>query len=111
MLGCRLEFRVRGLFVFELKLKLTELAQDLLALRAEDHVLQLLDHKLQMFDSLASRVQLNGLVREGLSMRLELCFKANQLFIPSRDERYQLLLLSNINRDQRVTIHAVQIRN
>ena len=69
---------MRGLIVFELKLKLSELDQDLLALGPEDHMPQLLDHQLQMFDPLASRVQLIGLLREGLSMRLELCFKAQR---------------------------------
>ena len=86
-LGRRHDLCVRGLFVFELKLKLPELDQDLLALRAEDGTPQLLDHELQMIDPLASRTQLMGLLREGLPVRLELGFKASQLLIASRDQR------------------------
>ena len=42
------------LFLFQLELKLFELEDDLLALLAEHHVPQLLDHELQMFDPLAA---------------------------------------------------------
>ena len=59
----RLHLSLRGLHVFELKLKQLKLNDDLLALPAEDHVPQLLDHELQVFDPLAARSQLIGLLR------------------------------------------------
>ena len=42
------------LFLFELKLKLFKLDDDLLALVAEDHVPQLLHHELQVLDPLTT---------------------------------------------------------
>jgi len=85
---------VRGLIVFELKLKLSELDQDLLALRAEDHMPQLRQYELQMLDQFAARVKLIGLfreclslLREGLPMRLEFRFKPSQFFNLGRDQR------------------------
>ena len=52
--GSGLQLGMSCLFLFELKLELFKLDDDLLALGAEDHVPQLLDHELQMVDPLAA---------------------------------------------------------
>jgi hypothetical protein len=51
-----------GLHVFEFKLKLLELDDDLLALAAEDHAAQLLHHQLQVLDPLAAGAQFISLL-------------------------------------------------
>src|SRR4051812_48424585 len=54
--GDRFGFRLRGLVLFEFELQLFELENQLLALPAEDHVSELLNHQLQMFDTRTARV-------------------------------------------------------
>src|ERR1700722_307865 len=49
-----------NLQVFELELKLLDLAEDLLALRAEQHPLQLLDQQHEAFDLAGSRRESRG---------------------------------------------------
>src|ERR1700733_4459591 len=50
----RFGFRLRGLVLFEFKLQLFELEDQLLALLAEDDVAELLDHQSQMLDVLSA---------------------------------------------------------
>jgi len=66
--GSRFFDGVGGLQVFQLELKLLDLAEDLLALRAEEHPLELLDQQLETFDLAGSRGE--G-CRVPLVMRLE----------------------------------------
>jgi hypothetical protein len=49
-----------GLQVFKLELKLLDLAEDLFALRSEEHALQLLDQERQSLDLAGSRVERRG---------------------------------------------------
>ena len=65
---------MRRLVIFKLQFHLLELDDDLLALGTEDHVPQLVDHELQMFDPLAARAQLISLFGECLSMGIEFGF-------------------------------------
>ncbi len=52
-IGDRFGFGLRGLILFQLKLHLLELENQLLALLAEDHVTELLDHQLEVLNALS----------------------------------------------------------
>ena len=96
-----------GLFLFQFKLQLFELDDDLFAPGAEEDVPQLVDHQLQVFDPLAARAQLIGLFGECLSMGLEFGFEAAKFFIAICDERLKLLLLRMEESQQRIAIQQI----
>jgi hypothetical protein len=70
-----------GLQVFQLQLKLFDLAEDLFALRSKKHPLQLLDQQQQAFDLTCSRGERRGVP---LLLRLEVIL-ANQFLMSRRD--------------------------
>src|SRR5258708_351792 len=100
---------MRCLVIFKLQFHLFQLDDDLLALGTEGHMPELVDHELQMFDSLAAGAQLISLFGKCLSMGIEFGFKPPNLRIAICDERIELLLLCNEKGQQGVTIEAVQI--
>ena len=87
--GMRLFEGAGGLQVFKLELKLLDLAEDLLALRAEEHPLQLLDQQHQALDLAAAR---------GQSHRVSLMLDLGA--VPLRED----------HRLQRRGIESIQIR-
>jgi hypothetical protein len=82
-----------GLQVFQLELKLFDLAEDLFALRSEEHPLQLLDQQHQAVDLTRSRGERRGVT---LMLRLEVILI--------------LIVLREDHRLQRCRIEGIQIR-
>ena len=101
-----LDHCLRGLFLFQFKLQLFELDDDLFAPGAEEDVPQLVDHQLKVFDPLAARAQLIGLFGECLSVGLEFGFEAAKFFIAICNERLKLLLLRMEESQQRIAIQT-----
>jgi hypothetical protein len=91
--GDRFGFRMRSLVLFQFKLHLLELQNQLLTLLPEDHVAELLDHQLQMFDTRTARVEFFGLFGQRLALRIKLCLKPPDLFVLGSDQRCVLLLV------------------
>src|ERR1700760_4475834 len=77
--GSCLELGMCRLVVFKLQFHLRELDDYLLALGTEDHMPQLVDHELEMFDPLAAGAQLISLIGERLSMGIEFGFQQANL--------------------------------
>ena len=106
----RFGLRLRSLVLFQLKLHLLELENQLLALLAEDHVTELLDHQLEVLDALSARVEFFGLLGHRLAMRIQLCLEPPNLFVLSSDQRCELLLMRTNQIEQRLPIECIQIR-
>ena len=74
---------LRGLQLFQMKFKLFELNNDLLALDAEHPAPQLLDDQLQMLDLLAAGTRSSSIwLTERLALALDLSFPDCDLRIP-----------------------------
>src|SRR5580700_11203629 len=95
---------LRGLQLFQMKLKLFELNNDLLALDAEHPAPQLLDDQLQMLDLLAAGAQFLTLFREYVPLALELSFERSKLVLVRSGNRQKLLLMRNEQRLQSLSI-------
>src|SRR5882762_5590047 len=100
-------FGLHRLMFFKLEFQLLKLDDYLLTLSPKDHVAELLDHELEVLNPFAASAQLICLFRECLAMRIELSFKAPQLFITLRDHGIELLLLRLVERQQCIAIEAV----
>ena len=108
-LGSGFELGMCCLVVFKLQFHLLELDDDLLAPGTEDHMPELVDHELEMFDPLAAGAQLISLIGERLSMGIELGFQPANLRISICDEGIELLLLCHEEGKQVFAIEVVQI--
>ena len=97
---------LRGLQLFQMKFKLFELDNDLLALDAKHPAPQLLDDQLQVLDLLAARTQFLTLFREYVPLALKLRFESSQFSLMRKDQCLKSFSIEPVEVRQRSGIHA-----
>ena len=74
------------------------------ARNVEDHVAELLDHQLEVLETLSARVEFFGLLGNRLTMRIQLYLESPNLLLMGGLQRCELLLMRTNQIEQDIPI-------